>query len=108
MDCRCGLVKRPTRRPNARSNSSIMRAVVVLPLVPATWMTGIARGGDPSRWTRALMRGRERAGRVCKGADKGFDAGEGGFEPVLRPAGQQLLLAPGHVTGTAAAHPAQD
>ena len=33
-----------------------MRAVVVLPLVPATWTTGIARCGDPSRSTSAVMR----------------------------------------------------
>src|SRR3954447_13665348 len=56
IDSRCGLVKRPTRRPNPRRSSSIIRAVVVLPLVPATWTTGIARCGDPSRSTSALMR----------------------------------------------------
>src|SRR5215204_1434255 len=63
MDCRCGLVKRPTRRPNPRNSSSIMRAVVVLPLVPATWTTGMARCGDPSRSTRAWMRASEGSSR---------------------------------------------
>src|SRR3954469_15244357 len=56
IDCRCGLVNRPTRRPKPRSSSSTIRAVVVLPLVPATWTTGYARCGDPSRSIRALMR----------------------------------------------------
>ena len=50
------LVNRPTRSPKPRSSSSIIRAVVVLPLVPATWTTGIARCGEPSRSTSALMR----------------------------------------------------
>ena len=33
-------MKRPTRRPNSRSSESIIRAVEVLPLVPATRITG--------------------------------------------------------------------
>ena len=44
-ECRCGLVNRPVRRPNARSSASIIRAVEVLPLVPVTWITGEARCG---------------------------------------------------------------
>jgi hypothetical protein len=35
---RWGLVKRPVRRPKARSSSSTMRAVDVLPFVPVRWM----------------------------------------------------------------------
>src|SRR4051794_13104159 len=64
IDSRCGLVNRPTRRPNPRRSSSIIRAVVVLPLVPATWTTGMARCGEPSRSTRALMRVREGSSRL--------------------------------------------
>src|SRR5688572_20352786 len=64
MVSRCGLVKRPTRSPNPRSSSSIIRAVVVLPLVLATWTTGIARWGDPRRSTSALMRVREGSSRL--------------------------------------------
>ena len=37
---RCGLLNRPTRRPSASRRASIMTAVLPLPLVPATWMTG--------------------------------------------------------------------
>ena len=40
IDSTCGLVKRPVRRPRARSRSSTIRAVVVLPLVPVRWTTG--------------------------------------------------------------------
>src|SRR3954465_5893931 len=54
IDSRCGLVKRPTRRPNPRRSSSIIRAVVVLPLVPAPWTAGSARGGEPRRSPSAL------------------------------------------------------
>ena len=45
---RCGLVSRPVRSPNATRSASIMRAVVVLPLVPVRWMTGAACWGSPS------------------------------------------------------------
>ena len=33
-------MNRPVRSPNSRSSASIMRVVEVLPLVPATWITG--------------------------------------------------------------------
>src|SRR5438309_466350 len=41
-----------------------MRAVVVLPFVPAIWTTGMARCGEPSRSTRAVMRVREGSSRL--------------------------------------------
>ena len=45
-----------------------MRAVEVLPLVPATWMTGTARCGAPSRSTSAGSgRGTARAGSPASG-----------------------------------------
>ena len=39
-ETRSGLVNRPIRSPNPRRIASMIRAVVVLPLVPATWITG--------------------------------------------------------------------
>ncbi len=40
IDSTWGLVNRPVRRPRARRRSSIIREVVVLPLVPVRWTTG--------------------------------------------------------------------
>ena len=40
IDSTCGLVNRPVRRPRARSSASIIREVLVLPLVPVRWTTG--------------------------------------------------------------------
>ena len=37
----------PTVRPRAISNRVIMATVEPLPLVPVTWMTGIASCGSP-------------------------------------------------------------
>ncbi len=48
---RCGLERRPVRRPEARSRLSIMRLVDVLPFVPVMWMTGAAWCGSPSSST---------------------------------------------------------
>ena len=39
IDSTCGLVKRPVRRPRARTRASIIREVEVLPLVPVRWTT---------------------------------------------------------------------
>ena len=39
-DCRCGEVNRPDRNPIRSSRESIIRAVEVLPFVPAIWTTG--------------------------------------------------------------------
>ncbi len=50
---------------------------------------------------------RHRAVRRPEQVDQGGDAGQRRLEPALRPAGQQLPLDPGHVTGAAAAR-AQD
>jgi hypothetical protein len=36
----CGEVNRPVRSPSARSSDSIIAAVLPLPLVPVTWITG--------------------------------------------------------------------
>ena len=49
-------MNRPTRRPKPRSSASIIRAVVVLPLVPARWIDRVARCGSPSRSTSARIR----------------------------------------------------
>src|SRR5215207_7470989 len=70
IDSRCGLVNRPTRKPKPRSSSSIIRAVVVLPLVPVTWTTGNARCGAPSRSTRAEMRVRDGSSRFSGHRDR--------------------------------------
>jgi hypothetical protein len=51
---------------------------------------------------------RHGAMRRAEEVDQGVDAGQGGLEPVLRPAGEQLLLDPGEFTGAAVTHPAQD
>ena len=40
IDSTCGLVNRPVRSPVARIRVSIIREVLVLPLVPVRWMTG--------------------------------------------------------------------
>ncbi len=40
IDSRCGLVNRPVRRPSARTRTSTIRAVEVLPLVPVRCTTG--------------------------------------------------------------------
>ena len=40
IDSTCGLVNRPVRRPAARSSVSIIREVLLLPLVPVRWITG--------------------------------------------------------------------
>ncbi len=56
MSCRCGLVKRPVRRPNSRSSRSVIRAVEVLPFVPVMWMTGNVRCGSPISSTTAAIR----------------------------------------------------
>ena len=62
----CGLENRPVRSPLARSSASIMAAVLPLPLVPVTWITGYARWGSPSSSVRAAMRPRLGATR-CSG-----------------------------------------
>ena len=40
IDSTCGLVNRPVRSPVARIRVSIIREVLVLPLVPVRWRTG--------------------------------------------------------------------
>ena len=45
-----------------------------------------------------------RAVRRAQQVDQRVDAGQRRLEPALRPAGQQLLLHPGQVTGAVAAH----
>ncbi len=62
----CGLVKRPVRSPVARSSDSIIAAVLPLPLVPVTWMTGNACCGSPSKPVSARIRPRLGAMR-CSG-----------------------------------------
>ena len=62
----CGEVKRPVRRPSARSSDSIIAAVLPLPLVPVRWITGYARCGSPSSSVRAWIRPRLGATR-CSG-----------------------------------------
>src|SRR5919206_4485044 len=96
-DCRCGLVKRPTRRPKPRSSSSIIRAVVVLPLVPATCTTGNALCGEPSRSTRALMRvsdgsSRDSGQRASSACSTEASRGSRGGPPV-RPSGNEVVIA---------------
>ena len=44
---RCGDVNRPVRYPAADNAAAIMADVEPLPFVPATWMTGILRSGEP-------------------------------------------------------------
>jgi hypothetical protein len=51
---------------------------------------------------------RHRAVRRTQQVHQRRDAAQRGLQPALRPAGQQLVLHPGHVTGAAVAHPAQD
>ncbi len=63
MVCRCGLVNSPVCSPNARSSDSIIRAVEVLPLVPARWITGYASWGSPSSSVRRRIRARSGAMR---------------------------------------------
>ena len=46
-EVRCGLVKRPVRRPCSRTSLSVMRDVEVLPLVPVMWMVRNAFCGSP-------------------------------------------------------------
>ncbi len=62
----CGEVNRPVRSPSARSNDSIIAAVLPLPLVPLMWITGYACCGSPSSSVRARMRARLGATR-CSG-----------------------------------------
>ena len=62
----CGLVKRPVRRPVARSSDSIIAEVLPLPLVPVTWMTRKACWGSPSSPVSACTRPRLGATR-CSG-----------------------------------------
>ena len=73
-------------RPAGRSRGAARRSSA--PSSSCRWCrrpgsTGIARCGEPSRSTRALMRVKR------------------GLEPALGPAGEQLLLHPGQVTGAA-------
>src|SRR4051812_17893449 len=67
IECRCGLVNRPVRMPKPWKSASIIRAVVVLPLVPVTCTTGYARCGSPSSSTTARMRSSDGT-RSCSGA----------------------------------------
>ena len=39
IDSTCGLVNRPVRKPRERTSASIMRAVLVFPLVPVRCTT---------------------------------------------------------------------
>ncbi len=74
IDSRWGLVKRPVRRPAARSRSSSMREVLVLPLVPV-------------RCTDAVG-----PLRVAEELHGGLDPLQGRVEPGLRPPLQQGAL----------------
>ena len=77
IECRCGLVNRPVRRPNSRSSASIIRVVDVLPLVPATWTTGPAAAGaeqveqlaDPVQ-RRGRCRARARGARIARSTSR--------------------------------------
>ncbi len=55
---RCGEVKRPVRRSRARSSSSIIRLVLVLPLVPVRCTDRKERCGSPNSSVKASMRSR--------------------------------------------------
>src|SRR3954471_15698644 len=81
--CRCGDVYRPVRSPNSRSSASIIRAVVVLPLVPVKWMEGYARCGCPSRSIRSLMRSRSGTIRVGKRASSAFSTRASATAPSI-------------------------
>ena len=59
---RWGLENRPVRNPIARSRASIMIAVLPLPLVPVTWMTGQASCGSPSSSHSAAIRSSDGCG----------------------------------------------
>ena len=63
---RWGEVNRPVRRPNWRRSDSMTRAVVVLPFVPVTWMTGYVRWGSPRSSTTDAMRTSE-GSIICSG-----------------------------------------
>src|SRR4051812_3395205 len=81
--CRCGDVYRPVRSPTSRSSASIIRAVVVLPLVPVKWMEGYARCGCPSRSIRSLMRSRSGTIRVGKRASSAFSTRASATAPSI-------------------------
>ena len=51
----------------------MIRAVLVLPLVPVTWMTGKVRCGSPSSSMTARIRSSE-GSRSCSGARERIDA----------------------------------
>ncbi len=59
---RCGLVKRPVRRPAARRMLSVIRLVDVFPLVPVTCTIGYARCGSPRSSTTRRVADRRGCG----------------------------------------------
>ena len=73
MSSRCGELKRPVRSPIERRIASIMMAVLPLPFVPVTAMTGQASCGSPSSSHSAPMRANEGPTR-CSGHREVIDA----------------------------------